>query len=56
MTRSMRQPTLETLGFSSVLDIFSQGKLPVDAAEMVAYGLTDSVLEHPPKSLGPKKD
>ena len=35
MTRSMRQPTLETLGLDSVLDIFRRGRLPVDAAELV---------------------
>ena len=27
-----------------------------DAKEMVAYGLADKVLEHPPRPLGPKKD
>lgn len=32
---SMRQPTLETLGLGTVLDIFKNGKLPVDTANLV---------------------
>ncbi|MHC4220459.1 MAG: ATP-dependent Clp protease proteolytic subunit [Planctomycetota bacterium] len=28
----------------------------LDAAEMIEYGLTDAILEHPPKTLGRKKD
>ena len=33
--KSMRQSTLETLGLGSVLDIFSNGKLPADTGELV---------------------
>jgi enoyl-CoA hydratase/carnithine racemase/3-hydroxyacyl-CoA dehydrogenase len=35
MTKAMRQPTLEKLGLGSVLDIFSKGKMPADAAGLV---------------------
>jgi enoyl-CoA hydratase/carnithine racemase len=35
MINSMRQPTLETLGLGSVLEIFQQGKLPANTAELV---------------------
>ena len=33
--RSLRRPTLDTLGLGSVLDIFRNGRLPVTAAEAV---------------------
>ncbi len=42
MNTSLRQPTLQTLGLGSVLDIFKNGKLPVD---------TDSLVD---KVFGPK--
>ncbi len=35
MTKSMRQSTLDTLGLGSVIDIFRNGRLPVDTADMV---------------------
>jgi enoyl-CoA hydratase/carnithine racemase/3-hydroxyacyl-CoA dehydrogenase len=35
MTKSIRQSTLQTLGLGSVTDIFRQGKLPVNANNMV---------------------
>ncbi len=35
MTKSIRQPTLQTLGLGCVADIFRNGKLPVDAGDMV---------------------
>jgi len=35
MFKSMRQPTLETLGLGSVLGIFSNGRLPVETGELV---------------------
>jgi len=35
MTKAMRQPTLQTLGLGTVTDIFRNGKLPVDAADLV---------------------
>ena len=35
MTKSIRQSTLQTLGLGSVTDIFRNGRLPVDAAELV---------------------
>ena len=35
MANSMRQPTLETLGLGSVMDIFKAGRLPVSAGELV---------------------
>jgi enoyl-CoA hydratase/carnithine racemase len=35
MTQCMRQPTLETLGLGSVIDIFKNGRLPAGAGEMV---------------------
>jgi len=35
MTKAMRQSTLETMGLGSVLDIFSKGRMPADAAELV---------------------
>lgn len=35
MTTSMRQPTLETLGLGTVLEIFRRGSLPATAGELV---------------------
>jgi len=35
MSKSMRQTTLQTLGLGSVTDIFRNGRLPVDAGDMV---------------------
>jgi enoyl-CoA hydratase/carnithine racemase/3-hydroxyacyl-CoA dehydrogenase len=35
MMRSIRQPTLETLGLGSVIEIFRRGGPPADAAELV---------------------
>ncbi|MHC4432173.1 MAG: hypothetical protein ACYTBS_10070, partial [Planctomycetota bacterium] len=35
MTKSIRQSTLQTLGLGSVTDIFRNGRLPVDAGELV---------------------
>ena len=35
MTNSIRQSTLETLGLGSVTDIFRNGRLPVDAGDLV---------------------
>jgi enoyl-CoA hydratase len=35
MIKSMRQSTLQTLGLGSVLEIFQNGKLPVDTADIV---------------------
>ena len=35
MTKSIRQSTLQTLGLGSVTDIFRNGRLPVDASELV---------------------
>ena len=35
MTNSLRQSTLETLGLGSVTDIFRNGRLPVDAGDLV---------------------
>lgn len=35
MTKSIRQSTLQTLGLGSVSDIFRNGRLPVDAGELV---------------------
>ncbi|GAB4149751.1 MAG: hypothetical protein Fur0037_18140 [Planctomycetota bacterium] len=35
MTKSMREPTLTTLGLGGVLEIFANGKLPVRAADLV---------------------
>lgn len=42
MTKSIRQSTLQTLGLGPVLDIFRNGKLPLDAA-----GLVDQVFGGP---------
>lgn len=42
MTKSIRQSTLQTLGLGPVLDIFRNGKLPLDAA-----GLVDRVFGGP---------
>jgi enoyl-CoA hydratase/carnithine racemase len=39
MTKSMRQSTLQTLGLGPVLEIFSNGRMPADAA-----GLVDSIF------------
>jgi enoyl-CoA hydratase/carnithine racemase len=33
--KQMRQPTLDTLGLGSVLEIFARGRLPVEAGELV---------------------
>ena len=35
MATSMRQPTLDTLGLGTIIDIFERGKLPVDTGELV---------------------
>ncbi len=35
MIKSMRQSTLQTLGLGTVLEIFQNGKLPVDTGEIV---------------------
>jgi len=35
MTQVLREPTLQTLGLGTVLDIFKQGRLPADAASLV---------------------
>ena len=35
MTKSIRQSTLQTLGLGSVTDIFRNGRLPVDAGDLV---------------------
>ncbi len=35
MTKSLRQSTLQTLGLGSVADIFRNGRLPVDAGDLV---------------------
>ncbi len=35
MTKSIRQSTLQTLGLGSVTDIFRNGRLPADAADLV---------------------
>jgi enoyl-CoA hydratase/carnithine racemase/3-hydroxyacyl-CoA dehydrogenase len=35
MTKSMRQSTLHTLGLGSVMDVFRNGRLPVDAGDLV---------------------
>jgi enoyl-CoA hydratase len=35
MTNAIRQSTLETLGLGSVIDIFRNGRLPVDAGDLV---------------------
>jgi len=35
MTKSMRQTTLQTLGLGSVTDIFCNGRLPIDAGDLV---------------------
>jgi len=44
MTKSIRQSTLQTLELGSVLDIFRNGKLPVDTADMVerVFGAPDN--------------
>jgi enoyl-CoA hydratase/carnithine racemase len=34
-TTAIRQPTLETIGLGSVLDIFKNGRMPVDSGELV---------------------
>ncbi|UCD16754.1 MAG: hypothetical protein JSV44_09880, partial [Candidatus Zixiibacteriota bacterium] len=33
--KSLRQPTLETLGLGSVLNIFKRGQLPADASSLI---------------------
>ena len=35
MTQTLREPTLQTLGLGSVLDIFKNARLPADPAELV---------------------
>jgi len=35
MTKTMRESTLQTMGLGTVLDIFSRGKLPVEAGALV---------------------
>jgi enoyl-CoA hydratase/carnithine racemase/3-hydroxyacyl-CoA dehydrogenase len=35
MTKSLRQSTLQTLGLGSVIDVFRNGRLPVDAGDLV---------------------
>lgn len=35
MTKSIRQSTLQTLGLGSVMEIFSNGRLPVDTGDLV---------------------
>jgi hypothetical protein len=35
MIKSMRQSTLQTLGLGSVIEIFQNGKMPVDTGEIV---------------------
>jgi len=35
MTKVLRQPTLQTLGLGSVIEIFQQGRLPVGTADLV---------------------
>ncbi len=35
MTRTLREPTLATLGLGTVLDIFRSGRLPADPADLV---------------------
>jgi len=35
MTQVLREPTLQTLGLGTVLDIFKRGRLPADAASLV---------------------
>jgi enoyl-CoA hydratase/carnithine racemase len=44
MIKSMRQPTLQTLGLGSVLEIFQRGRLPVDTGELVEkiFGKSDN--------------
>ncbi len=44
MTKSMRRPTLDTLGLGSVLELFRRGRLPVDAG-----GLVDEVFGKGPE-------
>jgi enoyl-CoA hydratase/carnithine racemase/3-hydroxyacyl-CoA dehydrogenase len=43
MTSAMRKPTLQTIGLGSVIDVFHQGRLPVDTAELVdtVFGKSD---------------
>ncbi|MFH1919290.1 MAG: hypothetical protein ABIP48_05310 [Planctomycetota bacterium] len=43
MTKSIRQSTLQTLGLGSVTDIFRNGRLPVDAGDLVdrVFGAPD---------------
>ena len=45
MIKSMRQSTLQTLGLGSVLEIFQNGKLPVDTGEIVeqVFGSQDEI-------------
>lgn len=35
MVKSMRQSTLETIGLGKVIDVFRNGKLPVNTKELV---------------------
>ena len=41
----MRQPTLQTLGLGSVLDVFRRGGTPVDRAELVERSEIDAGFE-----------
>jgi enoyl-CoA hydratase/carnithine racemase len=45
MIKSMRQSTLQTLGLGSVLEIFQNGRLPVDTGEIVeqVFGNQDEI-------------
>ena len=35
MTQTLREPTLQTLGLGTVLDIFQNGRLPADPEDLV---------------------
>ena len=35
MTKAMRETTLQTMGLGNVIDIFSAGRMPVNAGELV---------------------
>ena len=43
--KSMRQPTLETLGLGNVLGIFRAGRLPVETEEPEPLDDTDALVE-----------
>jgi len=44
MTKSIRQSTLQTLGLGSVMEVFRNGRLPVDTSDMVdrVFGAPDN--------------